>query len=187
MQSCFSSSSEYKIDSGICKCFSSNCQAKVYDNVEGEENNEICPKWCSVRASAGISLQKLSTAHAKSRPSHWSRHRHSSLLIGGDTDHVHLLCPGTKLVPDKPSKLSHTFRCRRLQINGLGIGQLRGNLFSHWSLGCKTRVRLTRGRAWKMHLIIIRPTSQFQAQATTKTYLLKIFEIRKRFNHLIKG
>ena len=57
MQSCFSSSSEYKIDSGICKCFSSNCQAKVYDNVEGEENNEICPKWLPWPR---ISLQKIS-------------------------------------------------------------------------------------------------------------------------------
>ena len=127
--------------------------------------------------SRGISLQKLSTAHAKSRPSHWSPHRHSSLLIGGDTDHVHLLCPGTKLVPDKPSKLSHTFRCRRLQISGLRIGQLRASLCSHWSLGCNTRVRLTRGRAWKMHLIIIRPTSRFQAQATTKNLPTQDFGI----------
>ena len=107
---------------------------------------------------AGISLQKLSTAHAKSRRSHWSRHRPPWLVIGGDSGLVHLSCPGTKLVPDKPSKLSHTFRCRRLQINLLLIGQQGANLFAHWSLGCVTRVRLTRGRAWKMHLIIIRPT-----------------------------
>ena len=121
---------------------------------------------------AGISLQKLSTAHAKSLRSHWSRHRPPQLVIGGDSGLVHLQCPGTKLVPDKPSKLSHTFRCRRLQINLLLIGQQGANLFAHWSLGCVTRVRLTRGRAWKMHLIIIRPTHlnfRLSAQPRQKT------------------
>ena len=73
--------------------------------------------------SRGISLQKLSTAHAKSWPSHWSIGRHRWPLIGREPEHVHLSCPGTKLVPDKPSKLSHTFRCRRLQIMGPLIGQ----------------------------------------------------------------
>lgn len=72
---------------------------------------------------AGISLQKLSTAHAKSLRSHWSPLPPPWLVIGGDSGLVHLSCPGTKLVPDKPSKLSHTFRCRRLQINWLFIGQ----------------------------------------------------------------
>ena len=139
------------------------------------------------RPAAGISLQKLSTAHAKSRPSHWSRPRHRWPLISRATEHVHLSCPGTKLVPDKPSKLSHTFRCRRLQIMGLLIGQLRANLSSHWSLDSDKRKSLEDAFDHNNSSHIPISGSVLSLLDKKLPSQLRVFEFSKWFDHLIKG